>query len=231
MINNMFIDYMNKAPTTLKEIAVYFEQLSKEYTDKQIAHKSGVDKNVIYRIRNAENITIENYLKIRNAFPNAFRPEPQPDVSDLPILGQIINESKIQVLNPSQPTSLKVPTELINGWQPVFGYYYNDKSHYDGCIHIFTTKNITSETVNQQCHNRLVMIYPKDQSPIYAYCHRINETYKFFHTINKEELFACPLKNDLRWSRFVAVVPFSLMEFSGISKEIQSTDQVVSFHK
>lgn len=223
MIKNMFIDYMNKTPTTLKEIAVYFDRLSKEHTDKEIVSKSGVDKNVIYRIRNAENITIDNYLKIRNAFPNAFRPEPQPDVSDLPILGQIINESEIQVLNPSQPTALKVPTQLINGWQPVFGYFYNDvKSHYHGCVHIFTTKNIKNLKVNWQCHNRLIMIYPEGKSPMYAWCHLIKDTFKFFHTITKEELFTCPLKNDLRWSRFVAVVPFNLMEFSGISKEIQT---------
>jgi hypothetical protein len=214
MVNNTLIHYMNKSPQTLSDLSYYIDILIKEHSTKNIIDKAGIDKNVLYRLQNKQNVTVENYLKIRNAFPNAFRPEPQPDVSDLPILGQIINASEIQVLNPAQPTALKVPTELITGWQPVFGYYYSDKSHYDGCVHVFTTKNINSETINQQCHNRLVMIYPKDQSPIYAWCHLVKDTFKFFHTFTKAELFSCPKKNNLRWSKFVAVLPFNLMEFA-----------------
>ena len=215
MVNNTLIHYMNKSPQTLSDLSYYIDILIKEHSTKDIIDKAGIDKNVLYRLQNKQNVTVENYLKIRNAFPNAFKPEPEPDVSDLPILGQIINESEIQVLNPSQPTTLKVPTQLIHGWQPVFGYFYNDaKSHYHGCVHVFTTKNISNLKVTWQCHNRLIMIYPEGKSPMYVWCHLVKNTFKFFHTITKEELFTCPKKNNLRWSRFVAVVPFNLMEFA-----------------
>ena len=58
------------------------------------------------------------------------------------------------------------------------------------------------------------MVYPEGKSPMYVWCHLVKDTFKFFHTITKDELFSCPAKNDLRWSKFVAVVPFNLMEFA-----------------
>ena len=214
MVNNSIIEYMNKSPQTLSDLASYIDILIKQYSPKEIIEKAGIDKNVLHRLHNKQNITVENYLKIRNAFPNAFRPAPTPEVSDLPILGQIVNETKIQVLNPSQPAIMRVPTNLIKFWQPVFGYYYTDNhSFYHGCVHMFTTKDIDKDCVNRKCQDRLIIVYPESMSPIYGYCVRSDDKYKVLHSITKEELFSCPKVNKVRWSKWISVIPYSLLEF------------------
>ena len=225
MINDKFIEYMNATPKTLKDLAVYFELLSKKYSDKDIALKSGVDKNVIYRLRNAENITLDNYLKIRNAFPNAFKPEPLPFISNLPILGQIVGEKSVQVLNPSQPTTVAVPTPLIEQWKPVYGYLYADnKSYYHGCVHLFTGHQIDVSKVTDQANNRIIMIYPEGKSPKLVCCQKVKDKYHFFHTLTKEEIHSVPIKNNLRWAKFLCVMPYSMMEFAGKTESIQEHD-------
>lgn len=225
MINDKFIEYMNTSPKTLKDLAIYFEQLSKKYSDKHIATQSGVDKNVIYRLRNAENITLDNYLKIRNAFPNAFKPEPLPFISDLPILGQIVGEKSVQVLNPTQPTTVPVPTPLIEQWKPVYGYLYADNSsYYHGCVHLFTGKDVDTSKVTDQCNNRIIMIYPEDLSPKLVACVKVKDKYHFFHTLTKEEINSVPLKNNLRWAKFLCVMPYSMMEFAGKTEGVQEHD-------
>jgi hypothetical protein len=229
MINDMFIEYMNTTPKTIKELSVYFELLSKKYSDKDIALKSGVDKNVIYRLRNAENITLDNYLKIRNAFPNAFKPEPLPFISDLPILGQIVGEKSVQVLNPTQPTTVPVPTSLIEQWKPVYGYLYADNmSYYHGCVHLFTSHQIDVSKVTDQCANRIIMIYPEGLSPKLVACQKVKDKYYFFHTITKEEIHSVPIKNNLRWSKFLCVIPYSMMEFAGKNEDIQKHDDITT---
>nr|BAR33353.1 hypothetical protein [uncultured Mediterranean phage uvMED] len=225
MINDKFIEYMNTTPKTLKELAVYFELLSKKHSDKHIASESGVDKNVIYRLRNAENITLDNYLKIRNAFPNAFKPAPLPFISELPILGQIVGEEMVQVLNPTQPTTVPVPTPLIEQWKPVYGYLYADnKTYYHGCVHLFTGKDVDTTKVTDQCINRIIMIYPEGLSPKLVACVKVKDKYHFFHTLTKEEIHSVPLKNNLRWAKFLCVMPYSMMEFAGKTEGIQEHD-------
>lgn len=226
MINDKFIEYMNTTPKTLKELAVYFELLSKKHSDKHIASESGVDKNVIYRLRNAENITLDNYLKIRNAFPSAFKPEPLPFISELPILGQIVGEEMVQVLNPTQPTTVPVPTSLIEQWKPTFGYLYTDmNTYYHGCIHLFTGHQINESKVTDQANNRIIMIYPEGKSPKLVCCQKVSNKYNFFNTITKKTLHTEPLDNNLRWSKFLCVIPYSMMEFCGTPNDLQKHDE------
>ena len=230
MINDKFIEYMNTTPKTIKELAVYFELLSKKYSDKDIALKSGVDKNVIYRLRNAENITLDNYLKIRNAFPNAFKPAPLPFISHLPILGQIVGEKSVQVLNPTQPTTVPVPTSLIDIWKPVYGYLYADnRSYYHGCVHLFTGKDIDTTKVTDECNNRIIMIYPDGKPPKLCYCSRKRKDYKVFNVVTKELITSIPIDNNMRWSKFLAVLPQTMMEFFKEGSNQNTPQDVLNF--
>ena len=56
MVNNKFFDYMNnnKTPQTLSDLAHYIDILIKEHSTKDIIDKSGIDKNVLYRLQNKQ---------------------------------------------------------------------------------------------------------------------------------------------------------------------------------
>jgi hypothetical protein len=132
----------------------------------------------------------------------------------------------VQVLNPTQPTTVPVPTSLIEQWKPTFGYLYTDmNTYYHGCIHLFTGHQINESKVTDQANNRIIMIYPEGKSPKLVCCQKVSNKYNFFNTITKKTLHTEPLDNNLRWSKFLCVIPYSMMEFCGTPNDLQKHDE------
>ena len=69
------------------------------------------------------------------------------------------------------------------------------------------------------------MIYPEGKSPKLVCCQKVDSKYNFFHTITKKRLHTEPLDNNLRWSKFLCVIPYSMMEFAGKTEGIQKHDE------
>ena len=221
MYNNKLIQFMSKEQKSLKEIAEFFK--TSQISDKEIIAKTGVDKNVLYRIRNAENITLENYLKIRNAFPNVFNDNPKPNtIAEIPVLGQIVGEAKIKTLSITQPNSFVCTSVWVDYWQPIFAYNYNDnRTNFHGMTALITCAGIDSTKVTkEQCHNRMMTIYPKDNEPMFVTCLWSHQNkFEFFNNVTKEKLYECPLDNELEWGKFIGLVPISCMEFHPDAKQ------------
>ena len=57
---------------------------------------------------------LDKFLKIKRAFPTAFKSAHESKiVSDVPILGQVIEDDKVRLLNITQPTSVKLLTSTV----------------------------------------------------------------------------------------------------------------------
>ena len=65
MINKNLADIMNNSPNSLEEFSQFIKELCKEHSQKDIIKKSGIDKNVLYRAIHQQNITLDNYYKIK----------------------------------------------------------------------------------------------------------------------------------------------------------------------
>ena len=213
MIKNKFIFDMDNLQS-LEAFSAYIKELTKKYSQKEIIEKSGVDKNVIYRILNQQNITLDNYYKLVKAFPDKLNDPTNPNiVSDLPLLGQLIENDNIKLLNLSQPRSVPVPSAFVEAWSPVFGYLVTSSTHYSGCVAIFTTKGVDNmDTINEQCINRIIMAYPEDKDPVYGMVIKTSKCYEVQHARERNVLLEVPFKNKIRWAKFICLIPFSLME-------------------
>ena len=213
MINNKFILDMDNLKS-LETFSVYIKELIKKYSQKEIIEKSGIDKNVLYRILNQQNITLDNYYKIVNAYPQqAEIPTNKDDISDLPILGQLIENDRVKLLNLSQPRSVPVPTGLIEKWSPVFGYLVVSHTFYSGHVIIFTSKGLDDvNSINQQCVNRIIMAYPEDRDPVYGMIVKTEKCYQIQHCRERTVLLKIPFKNKIKWAKFMCIIPYSLME-------------------
>ena len=213
MIKNKFIPDMDNIQS-LKEFSFYIKELTKKYSQKEIIEKSGVDKNVLYRILNQQNITLDNYYKLVKAFPDKLVEPSNPDiVSDLPLLGQLVENDKIKVLNLSQPRSVPVPSAFVEAWSPVFGYLITSSTFYSGMVAIFTTKGLNDiDCINDQCVNRMIMAYPEDKDPVYGMVVKTSKCYQVLHARERTVIIEVPFKNKIKWAKFMCVIPFSLME-------------------
>lgn len=215
MINNKKLsEIMSDSPTSLEEFSEFIKDLIKEFSQKEIIQKAGIDKNVLYRALHQQNITLDNYYKIKKAYQNQLTKKSEVDgVSPMPILGQIVEETKIKLLNFSQPTSVPVTSGLIDRWSPVFGYLNVSGTCYSGFVYVFTGKDIDDETcVNNQCLNRLVMIYPHEEDPAYGMIVCAENHYTLIHPRTRKIIYSIPKKNNIKWAKFVCIIPYSLVE-------------------
>lgn len=213
MIKNKFILDMDNLQS-LETFSVYIKELIKKHSQKEIIDKAGIDKNVLYRIINQQNITLDNYYKIVNAYPQqADVPTNKDIISDLPILGQLIENEGVKVLNLSQPRSVPVPTGLIERWSPVFGYLIVSRTFYSGHVTLFTSKGLNNVNyVNNQCINRIIIAYPEDRDPVYGTVVRTEKCYQILHCRERRVLLEVPFKNKIKWAKFMCIIPYSLME-------------------
>ena len=149
MINEKTIaDFMNTSPTSLKEFSDYINTLIKEHGRETIINNAGIDKNVLYRASNSQNITLDNYYKIKKAYNNQLTSTPKPEfIEQLPILGQIIDNDKVRMLNLTQPQTVPVPADLIKAWSPVLGYLCVSGTAYSGFVFIFSGKNLDNISI------------------------------------------------------------------------------------
>lgn len=214
MIIKNITEVMNNSPNSLEEFSEFIKELCKEHSQKDIIKKSGIDKNVLYRAINQQNITLDNYYKIKKAYSDQLKSNNASDgIDHLPILGQIIGETKVKMLNFSQPTSVPVTTSLIDKWSPVFGYLAVNETCYSNFVYVFSAKDIKdSKTINKQCINRMVMLYPHEEDPIYGMIIVVKDKYLLIHPQTRETLIEIPKKNNIKWSKFLCIIPYSLME-------------------
>lgn len=199
---------------SLETFSVYIKELIKKHSQKEIIEKSGIDKNVLYRILNQQNITLDNYYKIVNAYPQqAEVPTNKDDISDLPILGQLIENDRVKLLNLSQPRSVPVPSGLIEVWSPVFGYLVVSHTFYSGHVILFSSKGLEDvNCINSQCMNRIIMAYPEDRDPVYGMVVKTEKCYQIQHCRERTVLLEVPFKNKIKWAKFMCIIPYSLME-------------------
>lgn len=205
---------MDKDKTTLEDIALHINQLIAKEGKEKIVEKSGIDKNILYRLSTGGNTNLDKYLKIKNAFPSAFRtPQESKLITDCPILGQIIEDNKVKLLNMAQPTSFKMLTNTFKLFTPVFGYLSLSSSAYTGCVHLFSTANINPNSIGKQCINRMVMVYPEDGNPLFGLImNKSNKIFELLHPISREVLMTIPVNNKLNWSKWLSIMPFSFAE-------------------
>ena len=216
MINEKTIaEFMSTSPTSLEEFSDFINKLIKEHGRETIITNAGIDKNVLYRASNSQNITLDNYYKIKKAFNNKLASSTQSSyIENLPILGQIIDNKKVRTLNPSQPKTVPVPASFIKYWSPVFGYLCTSGTAYSGFVFIFSGKGIEDKTssVDNSCVNRLVMTYPENDDPQFGMILKQDETFILIHARTREVLAEIPKDNNISWSKFVCLIPYSLME-------------------
>lgn len=216
MINEKIIaDFMSTSPTSLKEFSDYINTLIKEHGRETIINNAGIDKNVLYRASNSQNITLDNYYKIKKAFNNQLKSLSQSNyLEQLPILGQIIGNTKVRLLNPSQPKTVPVPAPFIKEWSPVFGYLNTSASAYSGFVFIFSGKNLENDNkaINNTAVNRLVMAYPDNDEPIFGMVLKIDNSFIIVHPETRKVITEIPKDNNVSWSKFICLIPYSLME-------------------
>ena len=49
----------------LKDASRLIKTLTQKYSHKEVLEKTGLDKNVLYRLENEQNVTLANFLKIK----------------------------------------------------------------------------------------------------------------------------------------------------------------------
>jgi len=214
MIIKNITDVMSTSPNSLEEFSNFIKELCKEHSQKDIIKKSGIDKNVLYRAIHQQNITLDNYYKIKKAYSDQLKTNNVSDgIDHLPILGQIVGETKVKMINFSQPTSVPVTSSLIDRWSPVFGYLSVNQTCYSGFVYVFSAKEIEdSNAINKQCINRMVMTYPHEEDPMYGMIIVVKDKYLLIHPQTRETLIEIPKKNNIKWAKFLCIIPFSLME-------------------
>ena len=76
----------------LKDASDLIKNLVKKYSKPEVLKLTGLDKNVIYRLENKQNVTLDNFLAIKRAFPDEFNNN--NEIGEVPIMGEI-NGSKV----------------------------------------------------------------------------------------------------------------------------------------
>lgn len=186
--------------------------LIQKYSREEIIKKTGVDKNVLYRLEHNQNITLENFLKIKRCYPEVFIPD-NTTVGEIPIMGQMTG-NQIIPCNPSQPKVFNAPQLSIENWSPCIAYINNQPNAFTGTVRVFSTKNINSNTINKQCFNRIVVLYPPDENPKFGVI-RPNmklTTWKLLDVYNGNVLTQGKVGADISWWRYTFTCSLHLME-------------------
>tara|TARA_Y100001973_G_C5193632_1_gene332657 strand:- start:74 stop:823 length:750 start_codon:yes stop_codon:yes gene_type:complete len=209
---------------SLKDISNLVKKLVKEYSKQEIYKRTeGLDKNVIYRLENEQNVTLDNFLKLKNAFPDIFKIKVNSKaVGKVPIVGQIIEEPaneecKVRPLNPTQPSEFIAPSTLIKRFMPMYAYYYVSKTAYNNCVHLFSTAEIDYEKVNKQCIDRLILAFPdndKEHDVYFGTCHLTPTHYEVRGSVSQNVIHKIPVKNETKWAKWICMLPFSMMEYA-----------------
>ena len=225
----------NPEINSLEDIAKLVKQLVKDYSSKEVILKSGVDKNVIYRLEHEQNVTLDNYLKIKNAFPEVFK-TPNKGTGMIPIVGQIVENietlsCKVHPLNPAQPKEFTAPVTLIKRFTPLYAYLYQSSNAYHSCVHIFTTADIDYTKIQKQCSNRLIMAFPPNDDVYYGTVHKQEGKYVMRSALTQQAIKEFPLDNKVAWSRWICLLPFSMMEFGTKNEHSYNQDWAVQDYK
>jgi len=213
---------------TLKDASELIKHLIKNHSTKEVLKKTGLDKNVIYRLENEQNVTLENFLKIKKAFPDVFN-KTNESLGKVPIIGQIIGDNKVRTLNPSQPTEFTAPITLIKRFKPLYAYINVSETGYNSCAHIFSTADIEYEKINNQCLNRLILMFPKD-TVYFGYIEKCNEEFCLRSTRDKKSMYTIPEKNNIQWAKWICMLPFSMMEYSTNSEAQNEYKNTLKFN-
>ena len=209
MIN--ILKVMDKHNIKEDEFTTFLHDLFNQYTQKQIVEKAHVDKNVVHRLKTNQNITLDNFKKIESAFPEVFKKNTD-GLAELPLLGQIIEDHKVRVLNPSQPKNMTVPKVLMEFGTPCYGYINVSSTGYNTSVHLFTEAGINNTSINNQCINRLIIAHFEDKAPLYSFV--VSDTKKYLLLNPRTRAVCCevPFKNNIRWAKWFGLSPQYLTE-------------------
>lgn len=211
---------MDKNLTTINEIAEHLKKLLKTESKQDICKKAKVDKSALWRLEHGENINLSNYLKIKNAYPSAFNSKPSPEISKIPLLGQIANDGKARPLTVSQESTFVAPTDLVTHWSPVFGYRIASGSAFESCVYLFSSKYINDVVLSHEAVLRIVIVFVEGKSPLFGRLRDNNTHYELCHVYTKEVLKTFKCNEKVKWARFIGQLPLSLMEYTKASPEL-----------
>ena len=212
----------------LKDASELIKNLVKKYTKPEIIKQTGLDKNVIYRLENQQNVTLENFLAIKRAFPDEFNNN--NEIGEIPIMGEI-NGSKVLPLNPSQPKNFNAPAKALEDWSPCIAYINKQPNAFSGTVRIFSSKHIDEKTINQQCFNRLILLFPEQSEPLFGVC-RPNikgTTWQLLDVYTGEELTKGKINDKIIWWRYAFTTSLYLME-NHVSKEYNEIETEKWYH-
>tara|TARA_B100001057_G_scaffold158449_1_gene159025 strand:+ start:1169 stop:1876 length:708 start_codon:yes stop_codon:yes gene_type:complete len=198
--------------TNLNEASEVVKYLINKYSREEIIKKANIDKNVLYRLEHSQNVTLDNWLKIKRGYPELFIADPVA-IGEIPIMGQIVG-NKIIPLNPAQPKVFNAPAKAVEDWSPCIAYLNHQPNAFQGSIRIFSTRNIDSDTIGQQCFNRLVLMFPHNDEPKFGVC-RPNiklTSWKLHDPYNGDVLLNGNVGDKVSWWRWTFTTSLYVME-------------------
>ena len=196
----------------LDDASDVIKYLIRTHSRENIIKNAGVDKNVLYRLEHNQNVTLDNWLKIKRCYPEVFLPD-TTTIGEIPIMGQITG-NEIMPCNPSQPKVFNAPQKAIIDWSPCIAYLNNQPNAFTGTVRIFSTRGIQHDVINSQCFNRLVILYPKDKHPKFGVV-RPNmklTTWKLLDVYNGSVLLEGKVGDTMSWWRYTFTSSLHLME-------------------
>lgn len=208
-VNNSFMSSVDVKE--LKDASELIKNLIRKYSKPEVLKLTGLDKNVIYRLENQQNVTLENFLAIKRAFPDDFNNN--NEIGEIPIMGEI-SGSKVLPLNPSQPKHFNAPAKALEDWSPCIAYMNTQPNAFTGTVRIFSSKHIDEKRINTQCFNRLIMVFPENNVPKFGVC-RPNikgSTWQLLDAYTGEELIKGKTNDKLIWWRYAFTTSLYLME-------------------
>ena len=128
-------------------------------------------------------------------------------------MGQLTG-NKVLPLNPAQPKIFNAPKKAIEDWSPCVAYINNQPNAFTGTVRVFSTKGIDDTKINQQCFNRLIIIFPEDELPRFGVC-RPNEkwtTWQLLDAYTGEKLYSGKINDEINWWRYTFTTSLYLME-------------------
>lgn len=210
---------------TLEEASEVIKYLIKTYSTPEIIKKSGVDKNVLYRLEHKQNVTLDNWLKIKRCFPEVFE-ETNSAIGEIPIIGQI-NGNEIVPINPSQPKVFQAPQKAIEDWSPCICFINNQPNAFTGSIRMFSTKGVDHEQINSKCFNRLVIMYPENSLPKFGVLRpNMKQTsWELLDVYKGTKLLSGKVGDKMSWWRYTFTTSLYLMENETAEKYNKDTTE------
>ena len=229
-INKVHDKFMAKSQDLLDDLPELVSRLTSKYTRQEILNK-GIDKNLLYRLQTNQNITTRNLLKIKTCFPEIFSAKSELDgVSDLPIIGQIVNHWKVRPMPPTLNNYVKVPTGMIEYWSPIFAYHNEVNDTFDKLVFIFSSKNIDSTHINHECIKRHIIAFPENEQAMFGYLEKKQDTsgeYRLIHPVTRATTLVIPKDNNINWAYMVHAQSYTLCDMLLKSEETRQESSSV----